>query len=130
MVEFADNNNISFATTMLPFYLNKDFHSRMSFSLHSIFYESTRERLQVTTAEDISKRMKELLEFGRDKLIQAQRAIKDQADKHRSNITFDIGDKIYISLKDIKTTRLSKTLENKWLRPYSIIGKVETSYRL
>jgi len=85
----------------------------MSFSPHSTSYESTRERLQVTIAEDISKRIKELLEFGRDKLVQAQRAMKDQADKYRSNITFDIGDKVYISSKNIKTMRPSKTLEDK-----------------
>jgi len=113
MVEFSDNNNLSVSTNIISFYFNKDFHSRISFSPHSTSYESTRERLQVRTAEDIANRMKKLLEYGRNRFAIAQDAIKDQADRYRTDIIFDIEDKVYISSRDIKTIRLSRSLENK-----------------
>lgn len=130
MVEFADNNNVSSASTISPFYFNKGFHPRMSFSPDSTSYEATRERLLVTKAEDITQRMEEMLHYGRAQLVEAQAKMKDQADKHRTDITFNIGDKVWVSSKDIQTTRPSHTLEDKMLGPYKIIKKVGTSYRL
>ena len=43
MIEFSDNNNAFSATSLSLFYLNKGFHSRMSFSLNETTYESTHE---------------------------------------------------------------------------------------
>ena len=64
IVEFSNNNNTSSATGIIPFYLNKGFHLRMSFDPDTINYESTRDRLIAAEAQDITERMKELLEFG------------------------------------------------------------------
>lgn len=44
----------------------------MSFSPESTDYESTRERLSVTKAEGIAKRMEEMLEFGTERLKKSQ----------------------------------------------------------
>ena len=65
MVEFVDNNNVSFSSSMTLFYLNKSFHFRMSFSLDTIFYASTRKRLLITKTENIVKRMKQMLKHDR-----------------------------------------------------------------
>ena len=130
MVKFADNNNVSSSSSMTPFYLNKGFHPRMSFSPDTTSYASTRERLLVTKAEDIAKRMEEILDQGRSRLIGAQNKMKTQADKHRTDVRFKIGDKVWVSSKDIQTSRPSQTLEDKLLGPYKIIGRVGTSYRL
>lgn len=129
MVEFSDNNNTSSASSMTPFYLNKGFHPRMSFAPDTSSYESTRERLQAARADDIAKRMEEMLEFGRSRLVESQKTMKDQADKHRRDVSYNIGDKVWVSSKDIKT-RPSQTLEDKMFGPYRIIGRVGTSYRL
>ena len=94
MIEFADNNNVSFSSNMTSFYLNKGFHSRMSFSLDTIFYASTRERLLITKAEDIVKRMKQMLKHDLSQLIEAQEKMKTQADKHRIDVEFKVGDKV------------------------------------
>ena len=130
MVEFADNNNVSSSSGMTPFYLNKGFHPRMSFSPNTISYASTRERLLITKAEDIVKRMKEMLKHGRSQLTEAQEKMKTQADKHRTDVEFKVGDKVWVSFKDIQTSRPSHTLENKLFDSYKVVEKVGTSYRL
>ena len=130
MIEFADNNNVSSSSSMTSFYLNKNFHLRMSFSPDTIFYASTRKRLLITKAENIVKRMKEMLKHGRSQLIETQKKMKTQADKHRTDVEFKVDDKVWISFKNIQTSRSSHTLENKLFDSYKIVEKVETSYRL
>ena len=63
MIEFSDNNNISSLIFLSSFYLNKDFHSRISFNLNIIIYEFTRERLQAITTSNIITKMKKLLTY-------------------------------------------------------------------
>ncbi len=45
MIEFADNNALFSVIFMTFFFMNKDFHPRMSFDSDLIEYKSTRERL-------------------------------------------------------------------------------------
>ena len=56
--------------------------------------------------------------------------MKVQADKHRTDTEFTVGQQVWVSSRDIKTTRPSRTLEDKLFGPYEIIKKVGTSYRL
>jgi hypothetical protein len=130
MVEFSDNNNTSSATSISPFYLNKGFHPRMSFGPNTATYESTRERLLALKADDIAKRMEELLSFGRAQLTEAQAKMKNQADQHRKDVSYEVGQSVWVSSKHIKTARPSETLEDKMLGPYKIIAKIGASYRL
>lgn len=130
MVEFSDNNNTSTSLGLSPFYFNRGFHPRMSFGPDCTTYESTRERLQATKAEDISKRMAELLEYGQASLAKSQLAMEAQANMHRKQVEYDKGDKVWLSSQNIRTTRPSKSLEDRQLGPYEVIEKVGTSYRL
>ena len=76
-MEFNDNNNTASAISLSPFYLNKGFHPRMSFDRDFISYEITRERLQATKAEDISIRIKKLLEYKKSRLKINREIIKN-----------------------------------------------------
>lgn len=130
MVEFSDNNNTSSATSLTPFYFNKGFHPRMSFDKDCTSYESTRERLQASKAEDIAARMEQLLEYGTTRMKKAQEAMRVQANKHRKDVTYDEGDWVWLSSKNIRTERPVKDLEDKMLGPYRVIGKAGESYKL
>ena len=130
MVEFSDNNNTSSATSLSPFYLNKGFHPRMSFGPDTTTYESTRERLQATTASDIASRMEELLAYGTQRLQNSRKAMSHQANKHRKDVGYEIGDWVWLSSRNVKSTRPCKDLEDKQLGPYQVIGHAGTSYRL
>ena len=130
IAEFADNDAVSSSTHMTPFFANKGFHPRMSFSPDTTDYESTRKRLQAATAGDITDRMQETLEFIRGNIENAQNAQAAQANKHRSNVVFKQGDLVFLSSKNIDTTRPSKKLDNKRFGSFEIREPVGASYRL
>ncbi len=48
LIEFVNNNILSSVIFLILFFMNKNFHSHMSFNLDIIEYESIRERLQIT----------------------------------------------------------------------------------
>ncbi len=58
MIEFVDNNAISSSIKQSTFFLNKNFHSHMSFDSNSIKYEITRARIEADKAKNIFKHMK------------------------------------------------------------------------
>ena len=128
--EFGDNNKISSATSLSPFFCNKGFHPRMSFSPESTSYETTRERIEAAKAEDIAQKIHELLEYAQGKMRKSQEIMKRQADKYRKDVSYNIGDRVWLSSKNIPTTRPSKSLEDKALGPYPIIEKVGNAYKL
>ena len=65
MLEFADNNAVSKATYMTPFFFNTRHHPRISFSPTSVEYTLMREKLLVVKADDIASKMEEILWIGR-----------------------------------------------------------------
>ncbi len=69
MIEFIDNNALFSVIFLIFFFLNKDFHSRMSFEFNVIEYESSCERLQMTKVENISEHMNKTLKFARKSLV-------------------------------------------------------------
>ena len=62
-MKFNDNNNVFSFISMSFFYMNKDFHSRISFSLNISNYDSIRERIKTKKIDDIVNKMQKLLEF-------------------------------------------------------------------
>ena len=58
MTEFVDNNTISSLIEQSTFFLNKNFHSHISFDSNSIEYKITQARIEADKAENIFKYMK------------------------------------------------------------------------
>ena len=51
--------------------------------------------------------------------------MKCQADKHRSKAPdYEIGDKVWLSTENLKLTRASKKLTERWLGPYDITKRI------
>ncbi len=73
MIEFVDNNVLSSVIFLILFFMNKKFHSRMSFDPDIIEYESTRERLQINRVKNISEQMNKTLIFAREALIKTRK---------------------------------------------------------
>ncbi len=69
MIKFINNNALFLTIFMIFFFMNKSFHSRISFDLDLIEYKSTRERLQTARAKDIFNHMNKTLIFARETLI-------------------------------------------------------------
>ena len=56
--------------------------------------------------------------------------IEVQINKHKWNITYEVDDWVWLSFRNVKTTRLCKDLKNKQLNLYQITAKVSIFYHL
>ncbi len=130
MMKFSDNFNIFSITSMILFYFNKEFHPWMSFDSDTTDYETTCEQLEARKANDIVIQMKELLSFDRQQLKKTKLIIEVQINKHRRNVTYEVDNWIWLSFKNIKTTRLCKDLKDKQLDLYQITAKINIFYHL
>ncbi len=91
-MKVSDNFNIFLIISMISFYFNKDFHSRMSFDSDTTDYEITRKRLKARKADDIIIQMKELLSFNHQQLKKTKLIIEAQINKHRRDVIYEIDD--------------------------------------
>ncbi len=130
MIEFSDNFNIFSITSMILFYFNKEFHSQMSFDSDTTDYETTYERLEAKKTDDIVIWMKELLSFDHQQLKKTKLIIEVQINKHKWNVTYEVDDWVWLSFRNVKTTRLCKDLKDKQLDSYQITVKVSIFYHL
>ncbi len=130
MIEFVDNNVLFSVIFLTLFFMNKNFHSRISFDPDIIEYESTHERLQITHVEVIFNHMNKTLIFAREALIKTQKQMMNQANKHRKKINYKIESKMFLNERNIITARLFKKLNDKMLNSFQIIDLVDSFYKL
>ncbi len=130
MMKFSNNFNIFSIISMISFYFNKEFHSWMSFDSDTTDYKTTYERLEVRKADNIIIWMKELLSFDHQQLKKTKLIIKVWVNKHRWNIIYEVNDWVWLSFKNVKTTRLCKDLKDKQLESYQITVKARIFYHL
>ena len=57
-----------------------------------------RENSKVQAAEDHIEHQQEVLQFLKDNLNLAQNQMKQQADQHRNERSFDVGDSVFLKL--------------------------------
>ncbi len=130
MIEFVDNNVLSSVIFLIFFFMNKSFHSRMSFDSDIIEYESIRERLQIIRVEDIFDHMNKTLIFAREALIKTRERMMKQVNKHRKKINYKIESKMFLNERNIVTARLFKKLDDKMLDSFKITDSVDFFYKL
>ena len=106
----------------------KEFHSRMSFDSDMTNYKTTCEWFEARKANDIVIQMKKLLNFDHQQLKKMKLIIEVQINKHRWNIIYEVDDWIWLSFRNIKTSRLCKDLKDKQLDLYQITIKVSIFY--
>ncbi len=130
MIEFV-NNNILFSVIFLTlFFMNKSFHSRMSFDSDIIEYESTRERLQIDRVKNISEQMNKTLIFAHEALIKTREQMMNQVNKHRKKINYKIESRVFLNEWNIITVRLFRKLNDKMLNLFKITNFVDFFYKL
>ncbi len=130
MIEFVDNNAISSSIEQSTFFLNKNFHSHMSFDSNLIEYEITQARIEAGKAENIFKHMKWSLALIKQALARVRVTMKKQADKHRKKMFYKINDMMFLNSRNITISRSSKKLDDKMLELFKILIEVEHAYRL
>ncbi len=130
MIEFVNNNILFSVIFLILFFMNKNFHSCMSFNSDIIEYESTRERLQIAWVEDIFDHMNKTLIFAREALIKTWKQMMNQVNKHRKKINYEIESKMFLNERNIITARLFKKLNDKMLNSFQIINLIDSFYKL
>ncbi len=130
MIEFVDNNVLSSVIFLTLFFMNKNFHSHMSFNSDIIEYESTHERLQIAWVKDIFNHMNKTLIFAREALIKTREQMMNQTNKHRKKINYKIESKMFLNERNIITARSFKKLNDKMLDSFQIIESVDSFYKL
>ncbi len=130
MIKFVDNNALFSVIFSIFFFLNKDFHSHMSFELDVIKYESSYERLQTTKVENISEHMNKTLKFARKSLVKTQEQMMKQVNKHRKEVDYKIESKMFLNERNIVTARFFKKLDDKMLDSFINLDFVDSSYKL
>jgi hypothetical protein len=130
MIKFVDNNILFSIIFLTLFFMNKSFHSHMSFDFDIIEYESTRERLQIIRVEDIFDHMNKMLIFAREVLIKTWEWMMKQANKHRKKINYKIESNVFLNEWNIVTAKLFKKLNDKMLDSFKITDSVDFFYKL
>ena len=97
MIEFVDNNILSSVIFLTLFFMNKNFHSRMSFDSDIIEYESTRECLQIARVKDIFDHINKTLIFAHEALIKTREQMMNQTNKHRKKINYKMKSKMFLN---------------------------------
>ena len=130
MAEFAANSAPSATTGLSPFMATKGYEPRMSFDPIELSSESTRERLANGKARAITEDMKKIWDFVKQNMGKAQERQITAADRHRRDVSYEVGDKVWLSTRNIKTERTSKKLDHKMIRPYRVKKLVGSSCQL
>ena len=130
MAEFAANECHSASTGVSPFMATRGFNPRMSFDVVDLSAHTTRERILKRKAADISEEMEEIRKFVTENMKDAQEKQMNNANIHRKDIKYEVGDLVWVSTKNIITNRPSKKLDHKMIGPYPIIKVVGSSYQV
>jgi hypothetical protein len=126
MTEFASNATTSTFIELFVFMTNYEYKSRMSFD-SSNSKNVARERLsireRILTQKDVCivEKMKDIWEFIKRKLTNAQKSQKRHAN-HKRDVSFEykMNDMIWLSIKNIKTERSFRKLNHKWIDSFKI----------
>ncbi len=130
MIEFVNNNVLSSVISLIFFFMNKSFHSRMSFDSEIIEYESTCKRLQIDRVKNISEQMNKTLIFACEALIKTWEQMMNQANKHKKKINYKIKSKMFLNKRNIITAKSFKKLDDKMLNSFINLNLINSSYKL
>jgi len=130
IIKFVDNNILFSVIFLTLFFMNKNFHSHMSFDSDIIEYESICKRLQINRVKNISEQMNKTLIFACEALIKTWKQMMNQANKHRKKINYKIKSKMFLNERNIITARSFKKLNDKMLDSFINLDLVDSSYKL
>src|SRR5213080_710558 len=117
MAEFAINTTVNVSTGFSPFQLTYGIDPKSPIDL-DIGVSTT------PAAEDFVKQMKANLDRARSNILKAQLGQKAQADKHRRDHSFQVGDKVMLSTRNLHFSSSSRKLLPKWVGPYLITDQI------
>jgi hypothetical protein len=125
IAEFAYNNTIHATTKVTPFFANLGYHPKFTVTVPRVSKNNTPLVDRVKSFHDLYAEMKENIKKALERHAQYFDAkVMPQPD-------FQVGDKVWLDARNLRTSRPAQKLDYKRVGPYPIVEKVGTrSYRL
>ncbi|KKA22102.1 Retrovirus polyprotein, partial [Rasamsonia emersonii CBS 393.64] len=129
MMDFAAAVLPHESTGLSPFAVDRGYEPRVSFDWTAAS-PPRKLKLERKEAQNWLRHMENIWKLARTKMEAAQHRQKTQADRHRREVDFGIGDWVMVTTRDWKTERPSRKLADQAAGPYQIIEKVGNSFKL
>ncbi len=124
VIQLAINNRESATLRMSPFYATHGYHAG---EVQILETEAPSTQRDEKRAEEFVGRIKEVTELAQSFAAAAQQSQEDQANRKRQESErFEVGDKVWLSLRNYTTPRPSKKLD--WLHAKYTVTKVITPF--
>jgi len=121
----------SASTGASPFLIANGYEPRTSFDWEPLPARLPREeRENRQAARERVEKLEEIWNFAQTSMRRAQEAMAMQANRHRRPENFEVGDKVFLALRDYEVGRPSRKLGEQNEGPFEIVEKVGNSYRL
>mmetsp|Transcript_11 Transcript_11/g.18 ORF Transcript_11/g.18 Transcript_11/m.18 type:complete len:343 (+) Transcript_11:2918-3946(+) len=129
-VEFALNNSVNVATGHTPFFLNYGFHPRIPFQ--QAFAKDPNMQPMVASATEFIDHARRLQAIVPITSVISQNRAKAQADKHRTDIEFHVGDKVLLSTRNLHlASNPTPKFRQRFVGPFTILQRIgNVSYKL
>ena len=112
IAQFSYNAKKQASTKRSPFEITRSYVPRMGIEQRVS---------KAPSADELANEMAKILKETRRNIIGAQSRIKTQADKHHTEApNYKVGDKVWLSTANLRLTRASKKLSERWVGPYVI----------
>ena len=116
-------------TGQSPFLTEKGYEPRTSYDWDTaVIAKTPKERLNREEAKALVLRLHESWETAKANMAKSQKRYTRQANKHRREIDFDVGDKVWVTTKHWKTDRPSRKLASQMEGPFEILEQVGHSF--
>jgi hypothetical protein len=124
LAEFAYNNTIQGSTQQIPFFANYEYHPK--------FDQFDFNKVENLAAGDLATQLSEIHMEMKNKFLDAQDRQKDNANNSRkAHPIINIGDKVWLLHRNLKTNRPCDKLDFYQCRPFSVIKQInDIAFRL